>query len=424
MRAALLSLLLSAAGVAAGADLFISGATIHTLEDAGVIEEGDILIRNGRIEAVGRRLEAPAGIRRIEARGRHVTPGLFPAYTNLGIVEIELVAETAEMATVDRHFGASFRIAPALNPRSTLVPQNRVNGITHAIVAPEPGHQVLAGQGAAVRLTRAAGFTLNDSVAVFAAIGAPVESLDGGSRAAGFAHLRQGLLEAREFSRNRAAFLRGETHRTLLPVHDLEALVPVIEGKKPLVVSAHRASDIESLLALSRELSFRLVVAGASEAWIVAEQLAAAKVPVIIDPLSNLPSSFDRLGARLDNAALLHRAGVTILFSPPGYLGTHGAWLVRQGAGNAAAWGLPPEEALKAMTLNPARVFGLADRFGSIAPGKEADLVIWNGDPLELVTRAEAVLIAGEEMPMVSRATRLRDRYLGGDGGASVLFRK
>src|SRR5690606_8280402 len=160
MRAALFFLLLPLAGAAPGADLFISGATIHTLEAQGVIEDGDILVRDGRIEAVGQDLEAPAGVRRVDAAGRHVTPGLFPAYTHLGIVEIDLVAETAEMATLDRQFSASFRVAPAINPRSTLIPQNRLNGVTHAIVAPEPGHQVLAGQGAVIRLTGGDGFTL------------------------------------------------------------------------------------------------------------------------------------------------------------------------------------------------------------------------------------------------------------------------
>lgn len=416
--------LLPLAGAAPAGELFISGATVHTVSDRGVIQRGDIIIRDGRIEAVSAGLEPPPGAQRIDAAGRHVTPGLFPAFTQLGIVEIDLVAETAEMATLDKQFSAAFRVAPALNPNSTLVPQNRVNGVTHAVVAPQPGHQVFAGQGAVIRLTDGAGFTLDESVAVFAAVGAAMETLDGGSRATAHARLRQSLLDALEFQANRDAVMTGQWRRLLLPVHELEALLPVVRGEKPLVVSANRAAGLRALLDLRGEFGLRLVIAGAAEGWMVAEELAAAEVPVIIDPLANLPADFDRLGARLDNAALLHRAGVTILFMAPGYLGTHGAWLVRQGAGNAAAWGLPRAEALRAMTLNPAQVFGQAKDYGSIAPGKAADIVIWNGEPLELMTRAETVIINGEPVPMVSRATRLRDRYLEQDTGTPLLFRK
>jgi imidazolonepropionase-like amidohydrolase len=373
---------------------------------------------------VGAVPDVPAGARRIEAPGGSVTPGLFNAYTHLGVVEIDQVAETVDQATLDPLFSASFRVAPALNPRSTLVAQNRIHGLTHAVVAPEAGHHVFAGQGAVVRLGGPEGFTLDASVAVFASYGSSGGHFAGGSRAAAYAKLRQSLADAREFAANRAAVLRGDWRDFALPLHDLEALVPLLGGRKPLVVTSHRASDMQALLDLKREFALRLVIAGASEAWLIAGQLAAAGVPVIIDPMANVPESFDRLGARLDNAALLHAAGVPLLFRGVDFMGTHAAWLVRQGAGNAAAHGLPPVEAIRAMTRTPAEVFGMADRFGSIAPGRAADLVIWDGDPLEVTTRATAVLIDGEVVPMVSRATRLRDRYLDLDSPTPFGFRR
>lgn len=409
LAAALLCLL---ALPAASETILIENARVYTLTERGTLEDAAILVRDGRIAEVGAVASVPAGARRIDAAGASVTPGLFNAYTHLGAVEIDLVKETVDRSTRDKLFSASFRIAPALNPRSTLVAQNRIHGLTHAVVAPESGHHVFAGQGAVVRLGGADGFVLDPSAALFATYGGAGGRLSGGSRAAAFAKLRQSLADARELDANRAAVREGRWREFTLPLHDLEALVPVARGRQLLVVTSDRASDMQALLALKREFGLKLAIAGASEGWMVARELAAEKVPVLIDPMANLPESFDRLGARLDNAALLHRAGVKLLFRGPDFLGSHAAWLVRQAAGNAAAYGLPPLEAIRAMTRNPAEVFGLGDRFGTVAPGRAADLVVWDGDPLELMTRATTVIIDGEVVPMVSRATRLRDRYL------------
>jgi imidazolonepropionase-like amidohydrolase len=402
----------------------ITHARVFTLTSQGTLEDAEILIRDGEIAQVGAVSGVPSDAKRIDASGGSVTPGLFNAYTHLGVVEIDLVSETVDRTTLDPLFSASFRVAPALNPRSTLVAQNRIHGVTHAVVAPESGHHVFAGQGAVVRLGGVDGFTLNADAGVFASYGSEGGLFAGGSRAAAYAKLRQSLADAREFAANRRAVMRGEWREFTLPLHDLEALVPVVGGAKPLVVSSHRASDMQALLDLKREFDLRLVINGATEGWLIAGQLAAAKVPVIIDPMANVPYSFDRLGARLDNAARLHAAGVELLFKGVDLMGTHAAWLVRQAAGNAAAYGLPPVEAIRAMTRNPAQVFGIGERFGSIAPGRAADLVIWDGDPLEVTTRATTVLIDGEVVPMVSRATRLRDRYLDLASPTPFGFRK
>jgi len=404
--------------------LLIKNARLYTLVGEGVIENGNILIVDGKISEIGENVEASPGARVIDASGKQITPGLVNAYTHMGVTEIYAVSQTNDTATKDIHYSASFAVAPAINPLSTLIPFNRSHGLTHAIVAPESGHHLFAGQGAVIRLTAADSFVVDDSVAVFANYGSRGGVFAGGSRAAAYLKMRQALLDAGEYDQHRQAVRSGEWRELSLPLHDLDALLPVLKNNKPLLVIAERASDIRNLLKLKDEFRLNLIIAGASEAWMLAAKLAAANVPVLIDPMMNLPQSFDQLGARLDNAARLQAAGVRVLFTGGDFIGTHSAFLVRQAAGNAAANGMPFIEAIKAMTLNPALAFGFSKRFGSIEPGKEADLVIWDGDPLELLTQAEQVIIKGNIVPMDSRSTRLRDRYRDLDSVESYLYRK
>jgi len=176
-----------------------------------------------------------------------------------------------------------------------------------------------------------------------------------------------------------------------------------------VVFSADRAADILQVLRFTEERNIKPVIYGAIEGWMVADALAEAKVPVVLDPLRNLPGSFDTLGARLDNAALLHEAGVTVIF---GAGDSHNARKLRQMAGNAASHGLAKNAALAALTINPARVFNVARSFGSLEEGKRADLVLWSGDPLQVTTVADQVIVAGRVDSMETRQTRLRDRYL------------
>lgn len=179
-------------------------------------------------------------------------------------------------------------------------------------------------------------------------------------------------------------------------------------GEQPLVVAVHRASDIVAVLRLAKQLGLRLILAGVTEGWKVAREIAAADVPVLVEPLDNLPQSFEQLGATLENAARLRAAGVRVAFMNGD---AHNARNVRQSAGNAVANGMSWHDALAAMTIVPAGIWGLADRYGSLEPGKDADLVIWDGDPLEVTTFADMVFIRGQEIPMESRQTLLRDRY-------------
>ncbi len=391
----------------------ITGARVVTLGPAGTIENGTVVIEGGRIRAVGREVAIPAGARRIDGAGKVVTPGLFDSLSHLGIVEVSAVEETNDTEVKGHELTAAFDVAEALNPRSQLLPVTRVEGVTGAVVAPVAGDELFSGRGAAIRLSGGADTVVADPVALFAPLGETGAQNAGGSRAADLARLREALEDARDYARHRADFERNGRRRYALSRLDLEALQPVLRGALPLVVTVERASDVEAALKLARELHLKLVLAGAAEGWMVAPEIAAAHVPVLLDPMANLPSAFERLGATLENAARLARAGVEIAFMTGE---AHNSRNLRQGAGNAVAYGLPWEESLRAMTANPARIWGLAHQ-GTLEPGKEADLILWDGDPLELQTAALRVFLRGREVPQTTRQTELRDRYktLGGD---------
>jgi imidazolonepropionase-like amidohydrolase len=232
--------------------------------------------------------------------------------------------------------------------------------------------------------------------------------LSGGSRAAQYMLIEQALREARPAP---AAGMMAmvPSHGLLTPL-GRETLMRYARGGR-VVFHVDRAADIRQALALAKRAGFTPVIAGGTEAWMVAADLAAAKVPVLLDALNNLPSNFDQLGARLDNAARLHAAGVAVAFTQGGDA-THNARKVRQLAGNAVANGLPWEAGLAGLTAVPAQVFGVGARLGTIEVGRPASLVLWSGDPLEVSTVARQVWIEGKAMPMRSRQTELRDRYL------------
>lgn len=424
MLSAFLAFTLCAATAASSEELFIRNATLYTMSGEGVIENGNVLVRKGMITAVGAQVRPPDGVTVIDATGKTVTPGLINSFTHLGLVEIERVSHSSDFVTTDPGYSASFCVAPAVNPMSTLIPVIRSHGVTLALAVPYPGHDVFAGQGAVIRLVEAGSPMVDHSIAVFATYGSSGGRYTGGSRATAYAKMREAFADAREYQKHRRLVQRGTWRQLSLPPRDLEVLVSVLEGEKPLVVTVHRASDIVAMLNLSEEFSLRLVIAGASEAWMVVDAIADAKVPVILDPLQNIPITFDHLGARLDAAARLRRAGVTVLFAGVDYVKTHRAFFIRQAAGNAVAHGMPRMDAIAAITINPATVFGMGDEFGSIEVGKQADLVVWSGDPLELLTIPEQVIIEGKVSSGTTRSTRLRERYRELHSDGSFLYRK
>ena len=232
----------------------------------------------------------------------------------------------------------------------------------------------------------------------------------GGSRAAEFVLLRAMLDDVRAYARSRADYDLGRNRPYNLSREDLEALIPVVQGREPLIVTVHRAADIRQVLKLARDENLKIILEGAEEAWSVAAEIAAAHVPVLLNGAADLPAGFDMIGATLENAGRLNAAGVVVaLENPPLFSGGR---TPRIDAGRAVAHGLPFSAALASITINPAQIFGLADRIGSLAPGKDADLVIWSGDPLEPLSAPTAVIIKGVEQPLRDRDLDLRDRYL------------
>ncbi len=389
----------------------ITNATVHTMTASGVLEDATIIIRDRKITAVASNAVVPKDAKIIDATGKIITPGLFDSYSYLGLVEISLAEETVDNYQISKRFSAGFDVADAINPRSTLIPVNRIEGITRALVAPlsTEGGSHIAGLGAVIHLGSTDKFIDRRQAALFADTGEFGGYLAGGSRAAAILQLREMLQDTQDYVANKLAY-EGQGRREYAAKRlDLEALEAVLEGRTPLVLKVDRASDIEAALRLARDFELRLIIAGGAEAWLVAAKLAAQNVPVLLDPMDNLPQRFETLGARLDNAALLHKAGVTIAFAT---IDSHNARNLKQSAGNAVANGLPYEAALEALTVNPARIYHIADNYGSVAAGMDADLVIWDADPLEVTTFAEQVFIRGREIPMVSRQTLLRDRYL------------
>jgi imidazolonepropionase-like amidohydrolase len=400
----LLALLAGTPALAGGQDLAVTGGDVHTVS-GGVLEGATVLVRDGIIVAVGRDVEVPAGVPTLDATGRVVTPGLFDATTSLGLVEVGMVSSTVDAQLQGDPVRAAFDVVDGINPRSVLIPVNRAAGLTTALSA--PGGGLIAGQAAIIDL---AGSSVGEMVVESRA--AMVASFSagaaGGARGGASLRLREVLDDARFWRENQAAFSEGRTRELSASRLDLEALAPVLDGETPLVVGVHRASDIEAVLRIAGEYGLDLVISGGEEAWMVADRIAAAGVPVILKPLTNSPGGFDRLGSRFDNATLLDRAGVDVVI---GSFTSHNArWLVLE-AGNAVRFGLPWDVALRAVTLAPARALGVADRYGSLEPGKVGNLVVWTGDPLELSTRAEAVVIRGAVTSLDHRQLELFRRY-------------
>jgi imidazolonepropionase-like amidohydrolase len=422
---------LLAAGIIPGSGLAenvaIIGGKVVTGGPKGTIENGTVLFEDNKISAVAAALAAPEGYRVINAGGRYVTTGLMVPYSSLGVQEISL-----EKSTVDHivnsaspffkpatkvPFSAAFDISHAINPKATPIPVTRIEGITRAVVAPAGTDKIFAGQAAIIDLAGGFQFLTKAKAAMLVEYGISGKDKAGGSRGTAMVYLIKALDEAQtaaqpaKRSRKRAAGA-GSGKGSLLHPMDLAALVPVVKGEVPMVVIASRAADLMSLVALKdRFAALDLVVYGGAEAWMVADALAAAGIPVILDPTANLPASFEALGATLENAARLEAAGVTIAIASGGGPG-HNSRLIAQAAGIAVAHGLGWNAAFRAITINPARIFGIDDQLGSLEAGKLADVVIWDGDPLELMSSPDIIFINGQETPMVSRQTKLRDRYM------------
>jgi imidazolonepropionase-like amidohydrolase len=401
-----------------GAELVLTGAKIH-VGDGTIVDDGSVIVRGTQIAAIGSSATGGPAAKQIDLKGKWLTPGFIAADTPIGLVEIGAESSTVDTQRNDPDpIRAGYDASVAIHADSSLLAVNAIEGVTTAAVTPVGG--LVSGQVAWIDLRPGdyTGIVARPRVAVHANLGQSVA----GSRAAAFARLEKAFDDAEFYGRRRAQYDRRQSRDLVAHPRDLEALLPVLSGAVPLVVAAHRASDLLALAELAQRRKLRLTIVGGAQAWRVADRLAAANVTVIVRPSENLPGGFDRLGARLDNAARLHAAGVRVGLAVLGE--AHNLRNVAQEAGIAVANGLPAEAALTAVTHNVAIAYGMDAHYGTIAPGKVANLVAWDDDPFELSNVPTRVWIRGAALPMRSRQTELRDRYLdlsryGGDGRSS-----
>jgi imidazolonepropionase-like amidohydrolase len=444
-RTALMAVLaLLAAAALSAQTIAITGGRVVLGDGSEPIANGTVIIRDGRVIAAGAGVAVPAGAQVVDAAGRWVTPGIVAGFSRIGLVEVDAVSGTNDTAAAQGPFSAAIDIAPAINPEASSIAVNRAAGVTRAVVAPVTARSIFAGQGAIIDLgadmepiTRARHFQ-------FVELGERGANAAGGSRPSAHALLRNALREAGQLRmpisgggqvpervtvsqpqlEDRPDFRMFEPTGprptdVLLTRFDAAALVPVVRGEQLLLVHVNRTADILQTLALTREFpDLRLVLVGASEGWRVAQQIAAARVPVIANALASLPSSFEQVSATQSNIGRMRAAGVDVGI---GMINDNEARQIRlstQYAGNLVAisripghTGLSWGEAFAAISARPAEALGLGAEIGSLRPGRRADVVIWDGDPLELSSGVEAVWIDGVAQPLENRQSRLRDRY-------------
>lgn len=407
----LTSLLIIATTSSASADTAIEHATLHTIS-GDVIEDGTIVLDDdGTIAAVGKSgsVTIPADAARVDATGKVVTPGLIDAHTSLGLIEIWAVEASRHHTSGTEKINAAFEAAESFDPNSAVIPIQRPGGVTDVIIA--PGSGVVKGWSAHVELDGDGidfGRVVSETLAQYIQVGAGAARSLGGSRGALFGALRDLFEDVAFYQKNKKLVDEGRTRELEASPRALDALGVVIAEKKPVVFGADKASDIRWVLKFSEEQGLTPIILGGAEAWIVADELARKKVPVIANPIRNLPTGFDTLGARADNAALLHAAGAPVILST---FESHNVRRLRQVAGNAVRAGLPHDAALRAVTLGAAEAFGLQRTHGSLEKGKVANLVIWSGDPFEMATRVEAMYIRGEATSLENRQRVLLERY-------------
>ena len=378
------------------------------------IENGTVIITNGRIVAVGANLAVPAGAQRIDATGKIVTPGFVNSSTQLGVQEVSQVSDTRDMSARGKdNIAAAFTVWEGLNPNSVNLAPARKEGVTSFVIMPTGG--LVAGQAALVDVVpgMTTDMIIRAPVAMVAEIGDPQQA-GVNSRGELIVKLRELLDDTRFFRIHRDAFDRAQTRPFAASRLDLQAMIPVIEGRMPLVITVDRASDIDAAMRLARDYNVKLIIGGGAEAWMIADKLAAAKIPVLTGAMNNIPAGFAALGQRQENAALLRKAGVQVALIGNAGGGDEEAFNVRnlkQEAGNAVAYGMTWDDALRAVTLAPAQVFGVSDRVGSLQPGREGNVVVWSGDPFEFTTRVEHVFIRGHEYSDKTRQDMLMGRY-------------
>jgi imidazolonepropionase-like amidohydrolase len=404
--------LLLIASSAQADSIAITGAEVWTNATDAPIRNATIVISGGRIVSIQSAQPPPPAARVIEATGRIVTPPLDAAATQIGLVELASASDTDDRAVHSGPLGAAFDVSLGVDANDLVIQQARAAGVARALVFPDPaGNGVFAGQAARLNLAERSAIVERARMALFMTAGGSAAHTAGGSRAAIWGQLRNALAEARSLRGSPSSF---KPRDQLLNHVDIEALSPVLAKRVPLAVAAQREADIRQALAVGRDFGIYVVIVGGAEAWRAANELASGHVPVILDPLDDLPVSYDAVGARRDNARILAAAGVTIGFLVSGqgiYLSYNVGPALREGAGIAVANGLPYAQALRAITQNAGRIWLDPAPAGTLVPGAAADLVIWDGDPLEPASAPVAMFLKGSEISLRTRQTLLRDRY-------------
>ncbi len=399
-------------GTVSAEDIAITGGKAFTNGGSGEVANATILVSDGKITSVTAGGAVPSGYRVIDASGKWVTAGFMAADTSLGLTEVSLSGGIND-ATAPKEKGAiGVSVVPALNPANIFIPNTRIEGVTRAMTRMTNSGDMWLGLGAVLKLTD------GDMVAnekAFLAIDLDEGSANevGGSRAVLWSKLNEKFQGAKDKIEAAAKKDDGDTKDgdkkdAKRPSAADATLKAVLSGDMPIYALVNRKADILQLIAFQKRFGIRVILGGAAEAWMVADMLAASGISVVLDPTANLPGNFDALGQTSAAAGRLHAAGVKVAFIPPG---THNSRLVVQNAGIAVSMGMPWAAAMDALTVNPAEMFGVGDSYGKLAAGMDADVVVWDGDPLEVMSSPDAVLIAGVDIPLVSRQTKLRDRY-------------
>jgi imidazolonepropionase-like amidohydrolase len=384
------------------------------------IDGGTVVVANGRVVAAGAGVAVPAGAQRIDASGKWVTPGIVAGFTRLGLAAVDAVNPANDTNAPASPFNAALDIASSVNADVAAMAVSRAAGVTRAVVSPDTGGTIFAGQGALVDTGADLSPVTRGKLFQYVEFGEGGAQKAGGSRAALLTAFRTALAEASDAARG---VFRDDA---LLKRADAQALIPVVTGQMRLLVRVQSAPDILTVLDLKRDYpALRLVLVGATEGWRVAPRIAAAGVPVLASALNDLPDSFEQVAATQSNVGRMKAAGVEVGIGMVDDDDTRQAQLSMQYAGNLVALnkvpgatGLSWNDAFAAISSKPAAIIGMGGEVGSLKAGARGDVVIWDGDPLEVTTGVEAVWIDGVRQPLTTRQTRLRDRYAKPQEGA------
>lgn len=398
----------------------ITGGKVVIGDGSAPIENGTVVMTNGRVVAAGAGVAIPAGAERVDASGKWVTPGIVAGFSRMGLVGVDAVDPSNDTEARNSPFNASLDMAPAINPDVAAMAVNRAAGVTRAIVSPDAGNAIFAGQGAVIDTGSDLNPVTKAKAFQFVEFGETGARLAGGSRPALIAAFKTALGEAADAAKG---IFRDDA---MLKRGDALALVPVVNGTMKLFVHVESAPDILMVLALKKDYPLlSLVLVGATEGWRVGPQIAAAKVGVLASALNDLPESFEQLAATQSNIGRMKKAGVEVAIGMINDNEARQAQLSMQYAGNLVALnkvpgatGLSWDQAFATISSVPADIAGVGGEIGSLRAGRQADVVIWDGDPLELTSGVQAVWIDGVKQSLVSRQTRLRDRYANPTEGA------